>query len=731
MANTFDTRDEPLGSTSPKVLYNNASNLDDAVNGDAPSWTDRFGKDRYSWAGMETTFDQFLVNSGFEPNHLTYTDGQPLTVLRPTQLIDRAGSVYRVKMPATFPVSLTGTWAADEALLVDAGDSSLRQSLSENSGAAMVGFDPGYTYSDETVGRELQYLSSGTVVPEMFGAKGDGAADDWAALTAAVAAIRANGGGVLNLGSGGKSYALSKPLKLYSNMRITGRGYLIARAGFSTGVTFPTYNTGVLQTYNTLLYFNDGTQADDPGNFGYRGLEIDAGVEIYGNYNCENGLILEGITNYRISGRFQRFNSVGVYAKYYCWGGTINAHISSCRTALLKLGEAANGIDLNGLKAYGDADNPTYGIQIVGDNNGINLSGAFVEKMINGIHWSGFSGPSNITGVDFEDCFGDLITVDGTGLTGRAAGPVTISGSFMEATNRAVKAINAIVIVSGCRIRDTALAFDTSGPTACIYEECNQLEGATTRALNGNVISGIPGSISRRQVNRLPNGLGSPVTGYSLENNFYTYNPDLSVGGLSWGSAVFDVPTQRMLTTSTWQTSELRNGSTFGVLGLRLNYLDGLKSIEPLGDNDHSIGKASLRIASITLGTAPIVTSDENDKEDIEVIDAAVLRAWEKVNFYQYRLKDAVTAKGESARVHFGIIAQRVKDAFESEGLDPFKYGVLCRDEWPAVEAKAAEYTEEGELVSPEVGSREGGVRFGVRYEEALALTCACLMNKL
>lgn len=131
----------PVPSKDPRDLVDNAENLDRAVNGDEPTWTDRLGRERKSWAGIEQDFSDFLSSSGFEPVHLVYQDGVELTVDRPTQLIDYNGSVYRVKMPSDFPVSLSGTWATDSALLVDIGDQSLRQELASPSGAAMVGWE--------------------------------------------------------------------------------------------------------------------------------------------------------------------------------------------------------------------------------------------------------------------------------------------------------------------------------------------------------------------------------------------------------------------------------------------------------------------------------------------------------------------------------------------------------------------------------------------------------------
>lgn len=138
MTITYNTGN-PLGSTSPKDLSDNASTFDELVGTTAPSVDDRFGKRRLSWAGAEYQWQQMLAASGFEVVHLTYVDGSPLVVSRASQLIDRGGLSYRVKMPSLFPVNLTGTWATDQNLLVEVTDAALRQQLADiNQGAALV-----------------------------------------------------------------------------------------------------------------------------------------------------------------------------------------------------------------------------------------------------------------------------------------------------------------------------------------------------------------------------------------------------------------------------------------------------------------------------------------------------------------------------------------------------------------------------------------------------------------
>lgn len=178
MTNTYNTGN-PLGSNSLKDLSDNASNLDEGMNSSSPSFTDRFNKRRQTWAGFEADFQQLLINSGFEPVHLTYVDGSPLVVARPTQLIDRAGLSYRVKTPASFPVSLTGTWATDLSKLVEVTDTTLRDDLL--AGASLLVADSAVNVD----GRSLEAALNDIASVKNFGAKGDGVTDDSAAIAAA------------------------------------------------------------------------------------------------------------------------------------------------------------------------------------------------------------------------------------------------------------------------------------------------------------------------------------------------------------------------------------------------------------------------------------------------------------------------------------------------------------------------------------------------------------------
>lgn len=133
---------EPNGSTDPRDLKDNAAIIDKLVNSSDVTWTGRLGKPLKTWSGFEQDYNALMASMGFEPIHLVYTPGTPLSVARPTQLVDYNGSIYRAKVPTSFPLALTGVWATDAPKLVDVGDASLRSSLAAPGSTVSIGGVP-------------------------------------------------------------------------------------------------------------------------------------------------------------------------------------------------------------------------------------------------------------------------------------------------------------------------------------------------------------------------------------------------------------------------------------------------------------------------------------------------------------------------------------------------------------------------------------------------------------
>ena len=153
-------------------------------------------------------------------------------------------------------------------------------------------------------------------------------------------------------------------------------------------------------------------------------------------------------------------------------------------------------------------------------------------------------------------------------------------------------------------------------------------------------------------------------------------------------------------------------------------------------DSVVSLGNGSFRWTQLYANTGAVNTSDEREKTSVGNPDDSLMRAWSKVNFKVFQFKDAMEKKGADARLHVGVIAQQVIEAFASEGLDATRYGLLCYDKWDD-EYEDVEVVDEPEAVAEDgtvtpakthVEHRlvtPAGDRYGIRYEEALALEAA------
>ena len=154
-------------------------------------------------------------------------------------------------------------------------------------------------------------------------------------------------------------------------------------------------------------------------------------------------------------------------------------------------------------------------------------------------------------------------------------------------------------------------------------------------------------------------------------------------------------------------------------------------------DAKANLGSATYRWAQLFAATDSINTSDAREKTAVSDPNEALMRAWSKVSFKSFQFTNAVEKKGEEARIHFGVIAQQVAEAFASEGLDASCYALFCYDKWDdeyedveVMDVKAV-LDEEGNEVTPAITHIEkrlvtpAGDRYGIRYSEALALECA------
>lgn len=144
---------------------------------------------------------------------------------------------------------------------------------------------------------------------------------------------------------------------------------------------------------------------------------------------------------------------------------------------------------------------------------------------------------------------------------------------------------------------------------------------------------------------------------------------------------------------------------------------------EPNADDAQDLGSASKRWDDVW-STGGISASDKNLKEDIQDLDEAEKKVAVacKSLVKKYRFKSAVEKKGDAARTHVGIIAQELQAAFEAEGLDPFKYSMVCRDTWYEKEIDGNVDVKN----VPTEGYQEV-TKMSVRYTELLAFIISAL----
>ena len=145
--------------------------------------------------------------------------------------------------------------------------------------------------------------------------------------------------------------------------------------------------------------------------------------------------------------------------------------------------------------------------------------------------------------------------------------------------------------------------------------------------------------------------------------------------------------------------------------------IDSTAALMPGSDNTQPLGTSSRRFSQVYAGNATIATSDADEKQDIGAIPDEWLDAWGDVEWSRFRFRDAVEAKGENARWHTGLIAQRVRDAFAERGLDATRIGLLCFDRWDEVVTEDEDGVES--VVIP------AGERWGLRYTECFAIEAA------
>lgn len=158
------------------------------------------------------------------------------------------------------------------------------------------------------------------------------------------------------------------------------------------------------------------------------------------------------------------------------------------------------------------------------------------------------------------------------------------------------------------------------------------------------------------------------------------------------------------------------------------------------------LGASIYKWGQIYSTSSTISSSDRNEKQDINEITESERKVASKIVdlFRTFRMKDAVSKKGDEARLHNGVIAQDLIEVFQSEGLDAHRYGLFCYDDIWLVDGENELY----ETVYEKDDSEDGGLKevkvktgifadkdtpgavatpgpYSIRYEELLCFVVA------
>ena len=286
---------------------------------------------------------------------------------------------------------------------------------------------------------------------------------------------------------------------------------------------------------------------------------------------------------------------------------------------------------------------------------------------------------------------GTVTSVDsGTGLTG---GPITSSGTLSIANDGVDTAQIAADAVTSTEISSTDTTFKVATSEVVVNEGGADIDFRVEGNTNSNLIvadagedavgigaaavSGIALKVGGSQIvagNVVAEASGVRVLRATSSDNI-AYLQLYSNGEILNQKRVNLVPSGGRFTIS-WETDAGAAGYNVQLDQAGGHFLPGTTGLQDLGltgnrwDDVWSAGTFN--------------GSDQNIKQDIEDLDEAEKRVAVKAKglIKKYRMKDAVAKKGDDARIHVGIIAQELQAAFESEGLDAFRYSMIGKDTW-------------------------------------------------
>ncbi|MNJ23005.1 hypothetical protein D3C77_173830 [compost metagenome] len=789
---------EPDGSSSPFDLYDNSGNIDLFANGGAPSWPDRLGRPRKSIAGMELEFanaqadkeerfQQSLLSSGYEDLG-DYDAG--LDISGRNQVFRKDGELYRASAAIDLPYTTTGDWSSESANFVSVGDAALRQELASPDGADLVvATAQGEGAVPQTITAKFGQMISVNI--KSYGGKVNMVDDDTLALYKAMAVVYTSGGGIVDIpglavfegdivvpdgvsirsigkgyekrpvggmvfrGTGQKKYSIPGATAISVANPDVGAAYL-ADSG-ARGDAYSTLDLSV--AFSAAVILGKGSRLLDMGVIpwfdglaGYEGEDGRLSDEWDVGIWCRNAsgwqtqnVICDG--HWRKSGLLVTSSPIGDgkvpqcelgQALFCSFGGFRGVSIRAPRNASGASNYGFAGTDFINcfIRSLNHqnlclATSSTLAVPFPSPSGCLELDGSTVLRGVQFTNCT-FMGRDDICVISdyssetlFQGCYEESKAIRVSGVF-----QDTFIGSRMVATSHTAaffwrENTKYAVDFSPYFTKDTSLTTSRYAPaTPGAFTPVTAQDSEWERP---NFATSFGTRLRQNQVFR--------IYDYLFNSNFsVTQTGAVSAADnitIAQDSAGLYSTTNPMIRRFPSGTVQIGDGAAALIDGTLTN--PGI--VRATVDNTYSSGSASFRWSTVFAGTGTINTSDERHKRNIQQVPDKVLDALSLVPFEMYQMDDAYLEKGDGARWHFGVVAQRVKEAFEKCDLDPFSYGLLCYDEWddvcePEIETITIVDCDGVEAVTDrETGKmmvvKEAGNRYGIRYEEMLCLQVA------
>jgi hypothetical protein len=653
------------------------------------------------------------------------------------------------------------------------------------------------------VARTVDGKLKDTVSAKDFGATGDGTTDDTAAIQAAINAVNAKGGGVLFFPVG--TYKVTATILLKPFVDIKGE----VRGEWGTGnpgVRFDkrhgndVFYADAATAMHGVTFENFHILGNNPTSLGGGGIRI---------LNCNSVMFkfvwITAVTGHAfVVGRGTGADYHNYFYNCYalsCDGDGFRIGSDWCRLVDCWCDETANGINIfGGSWAYIERvhleAHTVSAINISGTNGFANS----YTKISNSIIYSrnvdahGINFAVGAAGYDIQvtktrfvkdagggTCYAlnyssncNTLTVtscDFIGYTAVGNPANNPSGSVIFTNNYISSPFTALgAIIDGNTFTGTVALTDCSEINNTYNSTFTNSKVSNTRVLSRAPIFGVTPAFDATF--GMPLQIGNTIFGSDASAHaFKTGTVSLNATNLSSGNAlakgakltfnqIYDNRYSATITESGYICGALLNGgagNTGGGLYLGTTAAGGSVGTDrvqirsegfmPAADNTYTLGNASFRWSTVYATTGTINTSDERTKQDIDDLSDAEKRVAIKLKSLvkKFRFKDAIGSKGDDARIHVGVIAQDVIDAFASEGLDPMRYAIICYDEWEKqtreIYFDRQKTGTDGELLFDEEGNPkmecvgtgefevicEAGNRYGIRYEELLAFIISTL----